>query len=231
MRLVPTSVSHALPKMLMLNLMIKIRVFKHVCSSSLWSYPDPICAYNWGKCLLTYSDKIEFLLLTLLHRVPREVCHHIVGSCSGWGGQSLPVQHPLVHHPKPLVTSENVKHSVVNIQCSLHHTVLFRCHHQGWVCLWRVKIFWHWGRRLSMRRHCTMGLSSCKMGNREFESDYHHRPIFLKFSYFRQKYLEIASCAVSLLNNILVRVEHSLLQQLDLQKSQLQIKQSAGSAA
>ena len=35
-------------------------------------------------------------------------------------------------------------------------------------------------------------------------------PIFLKFNYFRQKYLEIASCAVSLLNYIWVRVEHSL---------------------
>ena len=43
-------------------------------------------------------------------------------------------------------------------------------------------------------------------------------PIFLQFNYFRQKYLEIASCAVSLLNNIWVRVEHSLLQQLNLQK-------------
>ena len=48
--------------------MIKIGISKHVCSSSLWSYPDPICAYNCGKCLLTYSDKIEFLLLTPLHR-------------------------------------------------------------------------------------------------------------------------------------------------------------------
>ena len=38
-------------------------------------------------------------------------------------------------------------------------------------------------------------------------------PIFLQFNYFRQKYLEIASCAVSLLNNI------SLLQQLDFQSN------------
>ena len=53
-------------------------------------------------------------------------------------------------------------------------------------------------------------------------------PIFLLSNYFRQKYLEIASCAVSLLNNIWVRVEHSLLQQLNLQKSQLQFKRSAG---
>ena len=44
-------------------------------------------------------------------------------------------------------------------------------------------------------------------------------PIFLLSNYFRQKYLEIASCAVSLFNNIWVRVEHSLLQQLNLQPS------------
>ena len=43
-------------------------------------------------------------------------------------------------------------------------------------------------------------------------------PIFLQFNYFRQKYLEIASCAVSFLNTIWVRVEHILLQQLNLQK-------------
>ena len=42
--------------------------------------------------------------------------------------------------------------------------------------------------------------------------------IFLLYNYFRQKYLEITSCAVSLLNNIWVRVEHSLLQQLYFQK-------------
>ena len=53
-------------------------------------------------------------------------------------------------------------------------------------------------------------------------------PIFLLSNYFRQKYLEIASCAVSLLNNIWVRVEHSLLHQLNLQKSQLQFKRSSG---
>ena len=41
--------------------------------------------------------------------------------------------------------------------------------------------------------------------------------IFLLYNYFRQKYLEIASCAVSLLNNIWVRVEHSLVQTKDLQ--------------
>ena len=43
-------------------------------------------------------------------------------------------------------------------------------------------------------------------------------PIFLQLNYFRQKYLEIASCAVSLLIYIWVRVEHSLLQQQNLQK-------------
>ena len=43
-------------------------------------------------------------------------------------------------------------------------------------------------------------------------------PIFLLSNYFRQKYLEIDSCAISLLNNIWVRVEHSLLQQQNLQQ-------------
>ena len=52
--------------------------------------------------------------------------------------------------------------------------------------------------------------------------------IFLYSNYFRQKYLEIASCAVSLLNNIWVRVEHSLLQQPNLKENQLQFKQFAG---
>ena len=42
--------------------------------------------------------------------------------------------------------------------------------------------------------------------------------IFFLSYYFRQKYLEIASCSVSLLNNIWVPVEHSLLQQLNFQK-------------
>ena len=31
-----------------------------------------------GKRLLTYSDKVELLPLTLLHGVPCEVCHHMV---------------------------------------------------------------------------------------------------------------------------------------------------------
>ena len=43
-------------------------------------------------------------------------------------------------------------------------------------------------------------------------------PIFLYSNYFRQKYLEIASCAVSLLNKIWVRVEHSPLQQPNLKE-------------
>ena len=38
-------------------------------------------------------------------------------------------------------------------------------------------------------------------------------PIFLQLNYFRQKYLEIASCSDSLLIYIWVRVDHSLLQQ------------------
>ena len=63
---------------------------------------------------------------------------------------------------------------------------------------------------------------------RDFSQILTTAPIFLYSIYFRQKYLEIASCAVSLLNNIWVRVEHSLLQQLNFRKSQLQFKQSAG---
>ena len=40
-------------------------------------------------------------------------------------------------------------------------------------------------------------------------------PILLLSNYFRQNYLEIASCSVSLFNNIWVQVEHSLLQKLN----------------
>ena len=43
-------------------------------------------------------------------------------------------------------------------------------------------------------------------------------PILLLYNYFRQKYLQFASCAVSLLKSIWVRVEHTPVQQLDLQK-------------
>ena len=42
-------------------------------------------------------------------------------------------------------------------------------------------------------------------------------PIFLLYNYFRQKYLEIASCPVSLLIYIWVRVEYGQLQMEDLQ--------------
>ena len=33
--------------------------------------------------------------------------------------------------------------------------------------------------------HCTMLLSPCKNGNREFDSDYHHRPHFPAVSLFQ----------------------------------------------
>ena len=56
-------------------------------------------------------------------------------------------------------------------------------------------------------------LSTKKSGNGKLEI-FTTAPIFLLSNYFRQKYLEIASCAVSLLNNIWVQVEHSLLQKL-----------------
>ena len=52
---------------------------------------------------------------------------------------------------------------------------------------------------------CTMALSPCKMGNREFESDYHHRPHFLAVQLFQT---EISAARFT--------------------KSQLQFKQSAG---
>ena len=43
-----------------------------------------------------------------------------------------------------------------------------------------------------------MGLSPCKMGNREFESDYHHRPHFFGIQLFQTKYLGEYLSAVSL---------------------------------
>ena len=41
-------------------------------------------------------------------------------------------------------------------------------------------------------------LSPCKIGNREFESDYHHRPHFLAIQLFQRKYLGYTLNAVSL---------------------------------
>ena len=61
---------------------------------------------------------------------------------------------------------------------------------------------------------CTMCLSPLKGVNQRFEPDLYHCPHFEAVSLFQTKYLEIASCAVSLLNDIWVRVEHSLLQKL-----------------
>ena len=59
------------------------------------------------------------------------------------------------------------------------------------------------------------GYPHVKVSIRDLSQTFTTAPIFQKSHYFRQKYLEIASCAVSLLNNIWVRVEHSLLQQLN----------------
>ena len=59
-----------------------------------------------------------------------------------------------------------------------------------------------------------MRLSPLKWVNQRFEPDLYHCPHFEAVSLFQTKYLEIASCAVSLLNDIWVRVEHSLLQKL-----------------
>ena len=52
--------------------------------------------------------------------------------------------------------------------------------------------------------HCTIRLSLCKNGIRDSNQIFTTEPIFLLSNFFRQKYLEIASCAVSLLNNIWV---------------------------
>ena len=79
------------------------------------------------------------------------------------------------------------------------------------VGLWDWKWWW--------RCTCALcGYPIVKMEIRDSSQIFTTAPIFLLSNYFRQKYLEIASCAVSLLNNIWVRVEHSLLQQLNLQK-------------
>ena len=59
--------------------------------------------------------------------------------------------------------------------------------------------------------HATIRLTQLKGINESFEPDLNHcTALILKQS----QYLETASCAVSLLNNIWVRVEHSLLQKL-----------------
>merc|ERR1711989_77200 len=72
---------------------------------------------------------------------------------------------------------------------------------------------------------CVMALTSAlcgyphvKMSIRDLSQTFTTASIFKESHFFRQKYLEIASCEVSLLNNIWVRVEHSLLQQLNLPK-------------
>ena len=67
---------------------------------------------------------------------------------------------------------------------------------------------------------CRLAIALCsyphvKVSIRDLSQTFTTAPIFQKSHYFRQKYLEIASWAVSLLNNIWARVEHSLLQQLN----------------
>ena len=49
-----------------------------------------------------------------------------------------------------------------------------------------------------------MLLSPCKIGNREFDSDYHHRPHFLAIQLFQRKYLGYTLNAVSLSLHIFV---------------------------
>ena len=62
----------------------------------------------------------------------------------------------------------------------------------------------------------------------DFSQTYTTATIFQQSNHFRQKYLEIASWAVSLLNFIWVQVEHCLLQTPNLRTNQLQSKESAG---
>ena len=73
-----------------------------------------------------------------------------------------------------------------------------------------------------------MLLSPCKIGNREFESDYHHCPHFPAVSLFQTKYLEIASCAVSLLNIYLDTSWTQTSAAAKLAKNQWKFNQSAG---
>ena len=66
---------------------------------------------------------------------------------------------------------------------------------------------------------CTLRLSLIVyMEIRDSSQIFTTAPIILLSNYFRQTFFEIDSCAVSLLNNIWVQVEHSQLQQLNLQK-------------
>ena len=63
----------------------------------------------------------------------------------------------------------------------------------------------NWGRELSPLSFGSRSatalfwlLSPCKIGNREFESDYHHRPHFLPIQLFQRKYFGYNLGAVSL---------------------------------
>ena len=67
------------------------------------------------------------------------------------------------------------------------------------------------GERMSVTALCSYPL--VKMEIRDSIQILTTAPIFLQSNYFRQKYLEIASCSDSLLIYIWVRVDHSLLQQ------------------
>ena len=71
-----------------------------------------------------------------------------------------------------------------------------------------------WQKWLSSSALC--GFPSVIMEIRDSSQIFTTAHIFLLSNHFRQKYL--ASCAISLLNNIWVWVEHTLLQQLNLQK-------------
>jgi len=67
-------------------------------------------------------------------------------------------------------------------------------------------------------QHCTMAQALKKFGIKDFAKMMTLAPIFSSQNYFRWKYLDVISFAVSLSTYIWVRVENSLLQQLNCQR-------------
>ena len=90
--------------------------------------------------------------------------------------------------------------------------------HQRWWCKCNKKPHKFDSQRPAVGNNAQSGHPIVKMEIRDSSQISTTAPIFLLSNYFRQKYLEIASCTVSLLNNIWVQVGHSLLQQLNLRK-------------
>ena len=85
-----------------------------------------------------------------------------------------------------IYTTIGVPRWLISIQASCHRSVRPVDISREIFCLFGVA------------HHCTMLLSPCKIGNREFESDYHHRPHFHAIQLFQRKYLGFKLGAVSL---------------------------------